>query len=223
MNSGGGPGIAGRAGLSIGQAVRHGVVFKFKNWPMKSDTLLENIADLFELLEVRHVHYLLVGGVALLQYVTGRNTEDIDLIMPFSALQKLPEIQITGREPYFARGQFNDLRLDLLLTNNPLFRKVQHHYATPRPFVEREIPCATVEGLLLLKLYALPSLYRQDDFARVGLYENDIATLLNDYQPPLEPLWGELAAHLGAGDLAALRKIVAEIEQRIARFRRGFE
>jgi hypothetical protein len=190
---------------------------------MKSDTLLENIADLFELLEVRHVHYLLVGGVALLQYVTGRNTEDIDLIMPFSALQKLPEIQITGREPYFARGQFNDLRLDLLLTNNPLFRKVQHHYATPRPFVEREIPCATVEGLLLLKLYALPSLYRQDDFARVGLYENDIATLLNDYQPPLEPLWGELAAHLGAGDLAALRKIVAEIEQRIARFRRGFE
>jgi hypothetical protein len=35
-----------------------------------------------------------------------------------------------------------------------------------------------VEGLILLKLYALPSLYRQGNFAKVGIYENDVATLL---------------------------------------------
>lgn len=97
-----------------------------------------------------------------------------------------------------------------------------------RPYVERDIRCATVEGLLLLKLYALPSLYRQFDtqrarcFSRVGLYENDIATLMQHYQPALEPLFDELALHLSDTDLVSVREIVDEIEQRIARFHKGF-
>jgi hypothetical protein len=78
-----------------------------------------------------------------------------------------------------------------------------------------------VEGLLLLKLYALPSLYRQGDFTRVGLYETDVATLIHDYRPPLEPLLAELAHHLSASDLAAVRDVVAEIRQRIERFDKG--
>jgi len=32
----------------------------------------------------------------------------------------------------------------------------------------------TLEGLLVLKLYALPALYRQMDMDKVALYENDI-------------------------------------------------
>lgn len=98
---------------------------------------------------------------------------------------------------------------------------MQHQYATTKAFQEQPIPCATVEGLLLLKLYALPSLYRQGNFTRVGLYENDIATLLNDYQPKLEPLFEVLSEYIGSGDMESLQEIVAEIETRIQRFKRG--
>jgi len=56
----------------------------------------------------------------------------------------------------------------------------------------------------------------------VNLYEGDIAALLQAYQPPLEPLFAELASHLSASDLRSIREIVQEIETRLARFRRGF-
>jgi hypothetical protein len=95
---------------------------------------------------------------------------------------------------------------------------------TKQKLVEREIPTATVEGLLLLKLYALPPLYRQGNFARVGLYENDVATLMYYYDPAMTPLLETLERYVGEGDMVELRKIVQEIEQRLARFQnRGRE
>jgi hypothetical protein len=188
---------------------------------MSADDLFETVARLFALLDERQSEYVLVGGIALLQYVEGRNTEDIDLIMTLASLNDLPEVEITGRETDFARGRFNELRIDILLTSNPLFDNVRRRYAVRQRFVEREIPCATVEGLLLLKLYALPSLYRQGNFARVGLYENDLATLIHDYRPHLGPLLEELSHHVSDSELVALRDIVAEIEQRIERFRKS--
>lgn len=72
---------------------------------------------------------------------------------------------------------------------------------------------------MLLKLYALPPLYRQGSFDKVGLYENDIATLMYHYDSDMESLLETLKAHVGAGDMAELRKIVQEIEQRLGRFR----
>src|SRR5262249_21647938 len=119
-------------------------------------------------------------------------------------------------------GTFETLQIDFLLTRNPFFAMVQRQYATVHAFHERDIPCATVEGLLLLKLYDLPSLCPQGNFARVGLYENDIATLIHAYQPDLEALFAVLAQHLSASDMTALRDIVSEIQQRIARFQHGF-
>ena len=211
--------------VHIGKVIRNATVFNFKNWrdgTMDTDPLLQNVARLFTLLNERQIKYLLVGGVALLQYIEGRNTEDIDLIMAMSALKKLPEIEIISQDINFARGQLAELQIDILLTRNRLFEKVRRHYSTTQYFVEQEIPCATVEGLLLLKLYALPSLYRQGNFARVGLYENDIATLIYDYRPELEPLFKELAHHLSETDLVAVREIVAEIQQRIKRFGKGW-
>jgi hypothetical protein len=185
---------------------------------MEPEALQERVAGLFALLAERRIDYLLVGGIALLQYVEGRNTEDIDLILSLASLERLPEIEIRDRDGHFVHGEFRGLRVDLLLTSNPFFDAVRKQHATAGRFVEREIPSATVRGLLLLKLYALPSLYRQGNFARVGLYENDIATLLHDHRTPLEPLFEELAPHLSAGDLEELRAIAAEIEKRIARF-----
>ena len=207
--------------VHIGKVVRNAVLFNFgKRGAVQGDDLLQAVSRLFDLLGERRTDYLLVGGIALLKYVEGRNTEDIDLIMALSSLEKLPEIRVETRDDDFARGTFEGLQVDLLLTSNQLFEKVRQRYATTQRFVEREIPCATVEGLLLLKLYALPSLYRQGNFARVALYEGDIATLMHDYRPPVEPLFEELKEHLSATDLASLLKIVGEIEERIERFDR---
>lgn len=214
------------ARVHIGSVIRNAVVFNFKNGRGEMDnpdSLLQTVDRLFALLHERKIDYLLVGGIALLQYVEGRNTEDIDLIMALSSLKKLPEIEVESQDVNFARGKFKDLQIDILLTRNPLFRKVQQRYATTHRFVERDIPCATVEGLLLLKLYALPSLYRQGNFARVGLYETDIATLLHDYRPPLEPLFDELKPRLSEADLSAMRDVLADIERRIERFGRGLD
>lgn len=211
--------------IHIGRIIQHAVVFDAKNrlgQTMGTDALLDVVARLFSVLEERRIDYVLVGGIALLQYVEGRNTEDIDLIMAFPSLKKLPELAVRSQDNDFVRGKFDELQIDILLTRNPLFDKVRRQYATVQQFVERAIPCATVEGLLLLKLYALPSLYRQGNFARVGLYENDIATLLHDYHPPIEPLFENLTEHLSATDIMAVREIVAEIQQRIERFGKGF-
>jgi hypothetical protein len=205
----------------IGQVIRNAVVFNVKNWRgemMNSNSLLEAVERLFALLEDRSVDYVLVGGIALLHYVEGRNTEDLDLIVALGDLEKLPEIELESRDPYFARGQMGTLRIDMLLTANPLFAAVREKHTTVQKFLDREVPIATVEGLLLLKLYALPSLYRQGSFARVGIYEADIATLVQAYRPALDRLLDELSAYLGESDLHEVQDIVGEIRGRIDRF-----
>ena len=61
--------------------------------------------------------------------------------------------------------------------------KVRRDYSVDQEFANRKIPCATVEGLVLLKLFALPSLYRQAGFDRVRTYQKDLADLIARYQP----------------------------------------
>lgn len=190
---------------------------------MDPESLLATVDELFELLSHRRVEYVLVGAIAPLQYVEGRNTEDIDLIVALSSLKALPEIALTQRDEYFARGGFAGLQIDLLLTKNPLFDVVRRRYATNGQFGPRSVRVATVEGLLLLKLYALPSLYRQGNFARVALYEGDIVTLMHAYAPNMALLLAELRGHLSASDLAEVRSIVAELQGRIDRFGRAFQ
>ncbi len=172
---------------------------------------------LFELLSKRRVPHALVGGVAMLKVLEGRNTKDIDLIVHPSCLDSLPEIAVEARGERFTRARFAEVRLDLQLTTDPLFAKVLRSYTTLQHFEDlpqQPIPCATVEGLLLLKLYALPSLYRQGDYLRIGLYENDAATLLHAYRPRTEALLAELGEHLSASDLAEVRKLVPELRRR---------
>ena len=94
-----------------------------------------------------------------------------------------------------------------------------YSYSKVQQFLDRNIPIATVEGLLLLKLYALPSLYRQGNFSRVGIYENDVATLIHDYQPNISELLTELSKYVNETDLAEINNIVADIQNRISRFK----
>ena len=207
--------------VHIGEVVRNAIAFKPGNHQepsVNSDPLIETVGRFFTLLRERQVEYVLVGGIALLQYIEGRNTDDIDLITAVSSLERLPELVVETRDDDFARGRFGDLKVDVLLTSNPLFDEVRRLYTTSRHFVEQDIPCATVEGLILLKLYALPSLYRQGNFTRVGLYENDVATLLHAHNPPVERLLEELARYLSESDITQVKQIVNEIQQRISRF-----
>lgn len=157
----------------------------------------------------------------MLQYIEGRSTEDIDLIVSLPSLKQLPEIKLLSKEVFLERRKFESVQINFLLTVNPLFEKVRTVFVIRKKFVEREIKCATVEGLMLLKLYALPSLYRQGNFARVGLYENDVATLINDYNPDLKPIFTELTAVLDESEMESVREITGEITSRIARFRKG--
>ena len=215
--------------VHIGEVVRNAVVFHpGKEATVDPDSLIETVAHFFSYLDEHQIEYVLVGGIALLQYVEGRNSDDIDLIMASSSLTRLPELAIESRDGDFARGHgpddhlvrghFRNLKVDVLLTSNPVFDEVRKCHAVMQRFVEQDIPCATVEGLILLKLYALPSLYRQGNFTRVGPYENDVATLIQSYSPSLEPLVDKLSSYLNKSDLSQMQEILRDIERRISRF-----
>jgi hypothetical protein len=208
--------------VDIGQVIVHGVMFDPKNteaW--RNMDLVQNIyksvPTLFDLLEERGVDYVLVGGIAMLAYVDGRNTQDIDLIVDERDLEKLPEIRIEDRNPDFARGWFGELRVDFLFTKGKVFETVRRKYTTIKPFADRSVRCATPEGLLMMKLYALPDKYRRAHFDRVELYESDIRSLLRLFRLNTQPLFDELAKHMVPSDLDEVRRIVADIEDRLAR------
>jgi len=184
--------------------------------PMPQDAM-----DLFRLLAKQRVPYLLAGGLAMLTYVSGRNTKDVDLLMSVEASREIPGLEIRDRQDFFARGQFRSVQVDLLLTSNPVFKIVAEKFATRHRFAELEVPTVTVEGLMILKLYALPSLYRQFDWDRIYLYEGDIKLLLARHKPQIEPLFQLLEPHLLPTDLTELRKIVSLEQQRIAKAEGG--
>jgi hypothetical protein len=183
----------------------------------------QDAMDLFRLLAERRVDYLLVGGMAMLTYINGRNTKDVDLLMSVAALEQLPELKIEDRNDFFARGKFKSIQVDLLLTKNPLFKIVAEKFATQHPFDELAVPTATIEGMILLKLFALPSLYRQFDWERIHVYEGDVKTLLALHKPAMEQLFNLLEPHIPPTDLKELKKIVSEEQQRIAKAERDIQ
>jgi hypothetical protein len=183
-----------------------------------SPTLEQAVQHLFDLLDRRGVDYVLVGGLALLCYVRGRNTEDIDLMLAVDALSALPEITLSEKSEWFARGAFAGLRVDLLFTENPVFKLVRERHTGCVAFLERGVPCATPEGLLLLKLYALPSLYRQGQIQRANLYEGDITALIRGLRVDPEPLLESLEKFMLDTDIRELRRVVEEVQNRQRRF-----
>jgi hypothetical protein len=167
------------------------------------------VEALFTELEKEHVDYVLVGGVALLSYVEGRNTQDIDLIVRVDQLKAI-DWAATVQDRDFGRAQYRGVRVDLLLQTNPLFAHVAAHERTTTQFQGQTIPVATRKGLLLLKLYALPSLYRNGQLARAALYETDVRMLLQGANIADDELLAELQAQLSGSDIAELRRILGE-------------
>lgn len=123
--------------VHIGKVIRNAVAFNTQQWQGARpdvDHLLDAVAELFELLEQRRISYALAGGIALLKYIRGRNTEDIDLILSVSSLKKLPEIVVTHRDVYFTRGNYKGIQVGVLLTKNPLFDHVKKHHVVTQDF-----------------------------------------------------------------------------------------
>lgn len=206
-------GVAAPAVPSIGTIIENGVLFDPKNWcagQRAPYSLTSDVSGLLAALAAREVRYLLTGDIAVLSYIAGRNTQCIELLMDPDSLAEIPGLVIEQRDRDFARCRFGALRVDVLLTSNALFAQVLARHSTEREFDEQVAPCATVEGLVLLKLYALPSLYRQGDDDRRGLYEHDIVRLIETYQPDLDAIFAELEPHLLRSDVEELRKIVSE-------------
>jgi hypothetical protein len=167
------------------------------------------VAALFRELEEKEVDYVLVGGVALLSYVEGRNTQDIDLIVKAEDAGAIDwNAKVADRD--FGEASYRGVRVDLLLRTNPLFDYVAEHERTGAAFDGRRVVIATRKGLLLLKLYALPSLYRHGQLARAALYEADLRMLHQGADIDDGELLARLDVHLSKSDLTELSRILDE-------------
>ena len=174
-----------------------------------TDDLRPAIEALFRELQEKAVDHVLVGGVALLSYVEGRNTQDIDLIV--SAKDKgAIDWNATIVDRDFGQASYRGIRVDLLLRTNPVFDYVAEHERTVVDFHGMRVPIATRKGLLLLKLYALPSLYRNGQLPRAALYEADVRMLHQGVDVDDQALLDLLGAHLTRSDITELARILDE-------------
>jgi hypothetical protein len=194
--------------VSIAEILTHARVFNLGSTVIEAD-LRSALHALFDELEAGRVDYLLVGGVALLSYVAGRNTQDIDLIVdPADVTRVSWSAELRDRD--FGSAVYRSINVDFLLTTNALFNEVRAKERATLTFEGRPIPSVTREGLVLLKLYALPSLYRQGKLDRAALYETDILMLHQGVSIDDEALLSRLGRHLAAHDVDELRKILGE-------------
>jgi hypothetical protein len=216
--------------VNVGQVLQNAAVFNFSRRRtnesfMNSADIPAEVEALFDLLEARAVEYLLVGGVAMLAHVRGRNTEDVDLIVSLADQHRLqPLVRVEERDSFFARAFFGQVRVDFLQADHPLFAHVVREYSEERRFdflrAPRTIRCATPPGLIARKLYALPSLYRQGQIDRAKIYEGDIGRLLAAFPDiDVEESLALLLSHgMLRSDVEELRRVIVEQRPRPDRF-----
>lgn len=192
---------------------------------MNAANIPAEVERLFDLLTEKGVEFLLVGGVAMLAHLQGRNTEDVDLIVSLADQERLqPPLLVEERDSFFARASFGHLQVDFLQAEHPLFAHIMREYSEARAFAflrdQRALRCATPAGLMLLKLYALPSLYRQGQIQRANLYEGDIGQLLTAFpELKIDALLALLSRFgVSESDLMELRRVLAEQRPRPDRF-----
>lgn len=177
------------------------------------------VSEFLQLMRNRDVPFVVVGGIALLQHIRGRNTQDIDLIISSPGLAQIPELEIRERNDMFAVGDFRGLRVDVLLAEHPLFREVVERFATVLEYQVGLLATASVEGLIILKLFAMPSLYRQFDYDRIAIYEADLTQLLVRSAKDDLFFLAALKPHLTGTDLSETSDILADIRRRLARMK----
>ena len=205
--------------LDLVQIIQDAHDFDFWRTRMAETNISKSVGEFLDALANAQVDFVIVGGIAMLAYVEGRNTKDIDLIVALADLEKIPDLSITYQDRDFARAEYRGLQIDILKTENKLFDLARREHTTENEIEKRKIKIATPEGLVLLKLFALPSLYRQGIFDRVALYETDITMLMQRYPMSRETITKTLKPFLSETDLDSLHDILNDIEKRIRRFR----
>jgi hypothetical protein len=191
------------------------------NWEGAVTPDYEDLVSRFmALLESRKARFVVVGGIALLQHVSGRNTEDIDIILSAAELADLPELVVQERSEMFAYCRYGELRVDVRFAAHRLFHQVLERFSVPMDYHTGRYQTATIEGLILLRLFALPSLYRQFGFDRVAIYEADVTQLLSRTEEPDDFFLALLQPHLPASDQTEIAGILSDIRGRIRRMRR---
>lgn len=206
--------------VTIGAVIRHGRIFDPKNRDnSRVDELPGNVMELLGELEERAIPYAIAGAIAVLSYVEGRNTQDLDILLRPADLARIPGLEVLERNADFAGCRFGALQVDALLTSNQLFRDVLEHHRVRRMFEEREAWCADLEGLVMLKLYALPSLYRQGDFARAARFEHDVWMLRFACQADIHAGARALNGFLEPRQAKLVAAVACEVDERIRRTR----
>jgi hypothetical protein len=206
-------------GIDIPQVIQDAHDFDFWRHSVADTQISKIVGEFLDQLVGHKIDFVVVGGIAMLAYVEGRNTKDIDLILAISDLQRVSGLTITFQDRDFARADFHGLQIDILKTENKLFDLVRREHASQNEIERRKIQIATPEGLVLTKLFALPSLYRQGIFDRVALYETDITMLMQRYPLRRDHLLANLKPFLSETDIDSLQDILNDIERRIRRFR----
>jgi len=171
--------------------------------------------EFLRLLRDQGIPHVLVGGLAMRVYVSARNTEVIDLIFAASDLSRLPGVDLVEQTDWFVAARYGPLKVDFLLTRNDLFDEVRQGHSEEHHFQGNSLQCATPLGLIALKLYALPSLYRQGQIDRADLCETDITMLLRAYPHDDATIMKILSPHLADHDIYAIGQVLAEIRRRL--------
>ncbi len=96
--------------LPIDEIVENGIVFNLRRKLPMYD-IRATVRALFTDLRAVKVDYVLVGGVALLSYVPGRNTQDVDLIIAPKQLSKL-DWQATVQDNDFGKANYHGFQVD---------------------------------------------------------------------------------------------------------------
>lgn len=215
--------------LGIDETILNGVAFDPKNWRAgvaTADRVPKAAANLLNSLSRRDVVFAIAGGIAMQAHIDGRNTQDLDLLLAPSELASISGFRVVEQSGDFVLGSFGGLRVDVLVTSNGLFSRILGAYVSRQQFAEGEFPVVTPQGMVILKLYALPSLYRQGEATRIAIYEGDIYALLSAYEIDDAIAIRELRPFVLASDIKELQRILQETRERIARatsrFRRDF-
>ena len=212
---------------TISTILRNASVFDIKNWrevSLNNQANFQGLPDsdsvsrLFETIKLQKINnYLLVGGIAMLNYIDGRNTEDIDLVFDEGQISRIDGLEVISKDQDFCRAQFENIQIDLLLTKNKVFKYVLQYCGSKTSYADAtDIAIASPKGLIILKLYALPSLYRQGQFDRATLYESDITQLLRKYPVTITEVLKPLKPPVLLGsDLEEVKNIFLDIQSRI--------
>lgn len=150
--------------------------------------------------------YVLVGGQAILLYMYGRTTKDIDLLVRPGTF----ELSDLVSDNNFGRGYYGQLTVDLLYTTNSFFEFIYTQETNTFEIFDFKVKVATIQNLILLKCYALPALYRQGQFRKADIYESDLKGLFRLRPDSFESLH-LLKPFMGLTDYSNVVEISEEI------------